>query len=90
MIDMSFLPESLQTNKQLYDVLVSWSDTFYDILTQNAETIGKSVGVLGNTSFGLDLKSIMTMGEKAAFDDAYGRVMGDLLIEKMKKENGGN
>jgi len=90
MIDMSFLPESLQTNKQLYDVLVSWSDTFYDILTKNTEVIGTSVGVLGNTSFGLDLKSIMTMGEKAAFDDAYGRVMGDLLIEKMKKENGGN
>ena len=90
MIDMSFLPEPLQTDKQIYDVLVSWSDTFYDILTKNTEAIGTSVGVLGNTSFGLDLKSIMTMGEKAAFDDAYGRVMGDLMIEKMKKENGGN
>lgn len=87
MIDLSFLPKNMQESEQIHKIVEGWSDAFYELLKNNMDSIGKSIGVLDDTLFGLDLKATMLMGEKAAFDDAYGRVMGEIMIEKMKKEN---
>lgn len=84
MPDMSLLPEDVRNNPKSKILIDKFSDIFYNILTDIDKT-AEQIGL--KNKFGpaedLQFRTITANMAKIAFDQAYGRYLGETAIKYM-------